>query len=55
METKKIQITAEVEVQYNPDMESMGNIVSELDYDSNVSDSHADVATITNKEIIEGH
>ncbi|MCS2956963.1 hypothetical protein NXX53_06685 [Bacteroides salyersiae] len=55
METKKIRITTEVEIQYNPDMVSMGNIVSELDYDINVSDSHADVATITNKEIIEWH
>jgi hypothetical protein len=53
MQKTKIQIITEVEIEYNPDMVSLDNIVSEMDYSFKVGDIHADVAEIKETEIME--
>ena len=53
MEKKKIRIITEVEVEYNPDLVSLDDIVSGLDYSFRVWEGHADMAEIKNTEIVE--
>jgi len=53
METKKIRIITEVELEFNPDLVSIDNIVSEMDYSFKVGDIHTDVAEITYTEMTE--
>lgn len=50
---QKIKIITEVEVEYNPELVSLGNIVAELDYSFTIGEIHADVAKITDTEIQE--
>lgn len=53
MQKTKIKLVIEVEIAYNPDLVSIDNIVSEIDYSLNVGDIHADVAEIKETEITE--
>ena len=50
---QKIRIITEVEIEYEPGLVSIDNIVSELDYSFTVSEMHADLAKITDTEIQE--
>ncbi len=53
MEIKKIRIITEVEVEYDSNLVSLDNIFNEVDYNFKIWEGHADVANITNTEIIE--
>ena len=53
MITKKIKVITEVEIEYNPDLTSIDNILTEIDYSFEVSDIHADIAKVKDTEIIE--
>ncbi|WP_163172404.1 hypothetical protein [Bacteroides sp. 51] len=55
MKTKKIKIVTEVEIEYNPKLISIDDILSEIDYSFNVLEGHADVAKIKDTEIIDWH
>jgi|GEM_PF-6113205 hypothetical protein len=55
MEKTKIRIITEVEIEYNPDLVSIDNIVSDLDYSFKIGDIHADIATVTKTEITDFH
>lgn len=53
METKKIKIVTEIEVEYNPDLIELDNIVCELDYSFSIAEHQQDVAEIKKTEIID--
>lgn len=53
METKKIKIITEVEIEYESGLVSIDNIIPEMDYSFKVGDIHADVATVKDTEIID--
>ncbi|MDR1504566.1 MAG: hypothetical protein LBT43_19130 [Prevotella sp.] len=53
MVTKKVKVITEIEIEYNPDLTSIDDILTEIDYSFKVSDIHVDVAEIKNTEIIE--
>jgi len=53
MITKKVKVITELEIQYNPDLVSIDNIINELDYSFTIGDIHADVAKIKETEILE--
>jgi len=53
MVTKKVKVITEVEIEYNPDLVSIDNILTEMDYSFVVGDIHTDVAEIKSTEIIE--
>ncbi|MDR1501800.1 MAG: hypothetical protein LBT43_05030 [Prevotella sp.] len=53
METKKVIVITEIEIEYNPDLTSIDNILSEMDYSFKAAEMHADVANVKDTEIIE--
>ena len=53
MINKKIKVITEVEIEYNPDLTSIDNILSEMDYSFKVSDIHDNVAEVKGTEILE--
>ena len=53
MKTTKIKVITEIEIESNPDLTSIDDILTEIDYSFKISDIHADVAEIKNTEFIE--